>query len=147
MQGHQLHKRILVAYDGSDNAKRAVRSAIAVAKGSKGELRILVVADRSVYMADSMGVLHDQIRENLMEQVQSFLSDAISRAKQAGLAKVHGSVVEGNPPDVILAVASEEKADLIVVGRRGMRGIERFLMGGVSSKVIDNADCDVLVVK
>ena len=146
-----MHRRILVAYDGSDNAKRALNRGIEEARESKGELRIVVVADSAVYTARTVtalaGKLYKQIRENLMEQVQSLLSDAIDSAKQQGVTNVFGSVEEGNPADMILAVALEEKADLIIVGRGGMRGVERFLLGSVSSRVIDNANCDVLVVK
>ncbi len=48
---------------------------------------------------------------------------------------------------MILTLATEYKVNLIVVGRRGMRALERFLMGSVSTAVINHAKCDVLVVK
>jgi nucleotide-binding universal stress UspA family protein len=48
---------------------------------------------------------------------------------------------------MILTMATEFKSNLIVVGRRGMRGLARFLMGSVSTAVISQAKCDVLVVK
>jgi nucleotide-binding universal stress UspA family protein len=142
----QLHDRVLVAYDGSDNAKRALSRAVEIAKRSKGDLRILVVADTDVYLAGSAGVLRNQIRRSLRESAYGRLSEALALAKEARLA-AHGSIAEGDPADEILAVASQRKEDLIVIGRRGQSGLTRFLMGSVSSKIINNAGCDVLVVK
>lgn len=142
-----MYEKILVAYDGSENSKRALRKALGVAKLSRAELRILVVADTSVYFAGSTGLLRDEIRRSLRESSYGHLSEAIARAKRARVKTPHGSVVEGDPADEILAVASQGREDLIVVGRRGMSGIARFLMGSVSSKIINNAGCDVLVVR
>ncbi len=146
-----MHKRILVAYDGSENARRALNKGIEEARRSKAELRVVVVADGVVSGARARTAvttaLYKQMHEHMVEQARSFLSDALYSAKHEGVVDVIGSVEEGNPADMILAVASEQKADLIIVGRRGARGIERFLLGSVSSRVIDHAACDVLVVK
>lgn len=136
-----------MAFDGSDNARRALDRGIDEAKKSKGELSIIVVADDSVFFARSTGVLYAEIVENLLEQARGLLSGAEARAGHARLLNVHGSVEVGNPPDAILAAAKAQKADLIIVGRRGASRIERFLMGSVSSKVIDHAEADVLVVR
>ncbi len=143
----QSYRKILVGYDGSDNAKRALTRAIALAKESGGDLRIVVAADTISYMARSMGQFYVSIRDITIENAKTILSQGSDTAKQAGLKGVYGSVEEGNPADMILAYALETKADLIVVGRRGIRGIERFLMGSVSSSVVSHSECDVLVVK
>jgi nucleotide-binding universal stress UspA family protein len=142
------YKTILVGYDGSENAKRALDKAIKLmSKETESELRIVVVADTKgralLQPEDAMG----EARRNALEAGKNLLSDAIYLAKHGGIADVYGSVEEGQPADMILALASEYKADLIVVGRRGVRGLQRFLMGSVSSAVIDHATCDVLVVR
>lgn len=85
--------------------------------------------------------------EEIRENAKSLVNAALDRAKGAGLKNVYASAEEGQPADMILTLASEYKSDLIVVGRRGIRGLERFLMGSVSSAVINHAKCDVLVVK
>jgi nucleotide-binding universal stress UspA family protein len=54
---------------------------------------------------------------------------------------------DGDPAQVILEVAQEQKADLIVVGNRGLTGIERFLLGSVSSKLSHHAPCSVMIVR
>jgi nucleotide-binding universal stress UspA family protein len=54
---------------------------------------------------------------------------------------------EGDPAEVIIQVANEQQADLIVVGSRGLTGIQRFLLGSVSSKVSHHAPCSVMIVR
>jgi nucleotide-binding universal stress UspA family protein len=78
---------------------------------------------------------------------EKLISEAVDAAKQAGVTISHSSVEEGRPSNMILDKASRIKADLIVIGRRGIRGLRRFLIGSVSSSVVNEAQCDVLVVK
>jgi nucleotide-binding universal stress UspA family protein len=54
---------------------------------------------------------------------------------------------EGDPADAILDVAEEIKADLIVVGNKGMTGARRFLLGSVPNNVSHHAPCSVIIVK
>lgn len=142
----RFYRKILVGYDGSENAKRALRKAIELTKRSKGELTILVAADTVSFAMGSRGQYYAPVRNDMVQHAKNLLAEASDTAKQAGV-KVHGSVEEGRPVDMILAKAMDSKADLIVVGRRGIRGIERFLMGSVSSSVVNHSKCDVLVVK
>jgi nucleotide-binding universal stress UspA family protein len=57
------------------------------------------------------------------------------------------SAREGDPAEVIIQVANEQQADLIVVGSWGLTGIQRFLLGSVSSKVSHHAPCSVMIVR
>jgi nucleotide-binding universal stress UspA family protein len=54
---------------------------------------------------------------------------------------------EGDPAEVIIELANEQQADLIVVGSRGLTGIKRFLLGSVSNKVSHHAPCSVMIVR
>jgi nucleotide-binding universal stress UspA family protein len=53
---------------------------------------------------------------------------------------------QGDPADAILDVAEDRKADLIVVGKKGMTGAKRFLLGSVPNKVSHHASCSVLII-
>jgi nucleotide-binding universal stress UspA family protein len=53
----------------------------------------------------------------------------------------------GNPAEVLLSVAAEQDADLIVVGNRGMQGAARFLLGSVPNRIAHHANCSVLIVQ
>ena len=139
--------RILVGYDGSDNARRALSRAIDLAKQSKGELRIVVVADTMSYATTASEGMYKRFNEQTKENAENLASAALDAAKAAGIKDVYASAEEGQPADMILTLATEYKVNLIVVGRRGMRALERFLMGSVSTAVINHAKCDVLVVK
>ncbi|HYW84965.1 MAG TPA: universal stress protein [Spirochaetia bacterium] len=142
-----VYERIIVGYDGSNNAQRALERAIELAKQSKGELRIVVVADIVSYAATASGGIYKRFNEQARENAVNLASAALDAAKLAGVKDVYASDEEGQPADMILTLATEYKVNLIVVGRRGMRALERFLMGSVSTAVINNAKCDVLVVK
>lgn len=148
MSQRAVFQRILVGYDGSENAERALHRAIELAKRSNAELRIAVVADTMSYAAyASSGGMYRQYNERTKENAENMASAALDIARSAGVANVYASEEEGQPADMLLTLATEYKSDLMVVGRRGMRGLSRFLMGSVSTAVINHAKCDVLVVK
>lgn len=142
-----MYGRILVGYDGSENAKRALQRAIELSKRSSGgELSVVVAFDSASLYVLSMGQYYAPARGEMVQHAQDLLSEALRIVKQAGI-KANGAVEEGRPADMILAKAMNSRADLIVVGRRGIRGIERFLIGSVSSSIVSHSEADVLVVK
>ncbi len=80
------------------------------------------------------------------DQVDNVLQEAAAKARIAG-AKVEVHADRRDPADALVGVAEEVKADLVVVGNKGMKGAKRFLLGSVPSKVAHNAPCAVLIVK
>ena len=143
-----VYGKLIVGYDGSDNAERALSRAIDLVKQAGGELRIAVVADTMSYATYAgTGAMYKRFNEQTMKNAEYLAKAALDKAKSAGVKNVYASSEEGQPADMILTLATEYKSDLIVVGRRGVRGLERFLMGSVSTGVINHAKCDVLVVK
>jgi nucleotide-binding universal stress UspA family protein len=78
--------------------------------------------------------------------VSQTLEEAATRLREAGLdVEIHAR--EGDPADAILDVAEEERADLIVVGNKGMTGAKRFLLGSVPNKVSHHAPCSVMIIR
>jgi len=143
-----VYGKLLVGYDGSDNAERALNRAIDLVKQAGGELRIAVVADTMSYATYAgTAALYKRFNEQTLQNSVYLAKAALDKAKSAGIKNVYASNEEGQPADMILTLATEYKSDLIVVGRRGVRGLERFLLGSVSTGVINHAKCDVLVVK
>lgn len=59
----------------------------------------------------------------------------------------HLELVNGDPAEEIIRLANIHKADLIVIGSRGLTGMTRIVQGSVSSQVVEEAHCSVLVVK
>jgi nucleotide-binding universal stress UspA family protein len=141
------YKKILVGYDGSSNAKRALDRAVSISQSLSAPLRIIVAVNTMlpVYGTAAPYYPADYAAEATKEGKKS-LDEAMARAKQVS-QKVTGAVVDGHPAQMLLESAEREGCDLIVLGRRGISGVERFLLGGVSSSVVNNSKCDVLVVK
>ena len=80
------------------------------------------------------------------EDINLVLDAAAADAKAAGV-EVQTHAVEADPADAILNVAEETKADLIVVGNKGMTGARRYLLGSVPNNVSHHAPCSVLIAR
>jgi len=141
------YKKILVGYDGSENAKRALSRAVALSTGQGSAIRVVVAVSTVMTVYGPTAPYYPPgFPEQIMKEGQKLLEAALSTVKDAGRA-VSGSVEDGHPSEIILRLAESEGADLVVLGRRGISGIERFLLGGVSSSVVNHSKCDVLIVK
>lgn len=133
-------RTVVVGFDGSPAATRAAERAAALV-GSSG-LLILVAVERAMY---SPGILSEPLLEpddvlalELRKQAQERLRDG--QARQLTLLR------RGDPAEVLVDVARQYDADLVVVGRRGRDFAARVLLGSVAARIVANAACDVLVV-
>jgi len=141
------YRKILVGYDGSKNSDRALAKAATLAKEQGASLGVIVVVNTNVFAyAPMVPPVPQEVFEDLANNGKNMLSQAMKIAASI-LPEVVGSVEEGNPGDCILNLAASEDVDLIVLGRRGISGVERFLLGGVSSNVVAHSKCDVLIVR
>jgi nucleotide-binding universal stress UspA family protein len=145
-QAHQKYRRILVGYDGSLNSQRALLKAAALAREQEATLRVIVVVNPLMTSAPLIPPIPQGVFDDLMRNGNDLLSRALADARQVA-PTVTGSVEEGYPADCILNMATRNQSDLVVLGRRGISGVERFLLGGVSSSVVSHSKCDVLIVR
>jgi nucleotide-binding universal stress UspA family protein len=143
--------RIVVGTDGSETANEAVRQAAELAKLTGATLDIV-----SAFSPVPQGRVRSEASEapgdiqyeiNPREDVNMVLEAATGDAKQAGVGEVQTHAREGDPGEALLDVAEEIKADLIVVGNKGMTGARRFLLGSVPNNVSHHAPCSVMIVK
>lgn len=141
---------IVVGTDGSDTAQEAVRQATELARTLSAKVYLV-----SAYEPVPEGRLRDERQEvpedlqwmvNPREDVETTLDEGAKQLKDSGL-DVETLAREGDPADAILDVAEEKKADLIVVGNRGMTGAKRFLLGSVPNKVSHHAPCSVMIIR
>lgn len=133
-------KLILVAYDGTDAAKKALARAAGIKADGYG---IVSVAPTVASVGRSAGAVDptDGVDVHRAEAAEG----------QAMFAE-HGITAEvlvavGDPGHAICEVAREKGADLIVVGSRDLHGIKKVLLGSVSSYVAGHSPCDVLIVR
>jgi nucleotide-binding universal stress UspA family protein len=78
---------------------------------------------------------------------RTILSRAEEDARGKGLSSVKTMLRDGDPATVIIDAAGTEKPDLLVIGSRGLGGVRGLLMGSVSHKVSQSAECTVVIVK
>jgi nucleotide-binding universal stress UspA family protein len=134
--------KILVAYDGSDAARRALERAGQEAVRHGGELTVISVVPLQPSGPRSAGpIMPGDVDVHSQE-----LSDAVARLKELGVDAAPVEAV-GHPAEAIVEEAERGRFDLIVVGSRGHHGIARFLIGSTSLRVVTHAECDVLVVR
>lgn len=147
-------RRILVPIDGSKNADRAVDFALSLAKANSADVSFLyVVTGHGLIEAPLMdqpvtpGYLDDYY-EFVGEKGKQLIKAANAEATSRGV-KASGKIVVA-PAHVVEAItdeASKKKADLIVMGTRGLGGFKKMVMGSVSTGVIHNAACAVMVIR
>jgi nucleotide-binding universal stress UspA family protein len=145
-----MFTRIVVGTDGSETAAEAVRQASELARLSGATLSIVSayapISSRRV-KGEQLGVPADvQYEVGPREDVNLILDAAAAKARKEGI-DVQTHPVEGDPADAVLNVAEEAKADLIVVGNKGMTGARRYLLGSVPNNVSHHASCSVLIVR
>ncbi len=145
-----MFKRIVVGTDGSETAAEAVRQAVGLAKLTGATLSLVSAyspaSARRVQAEQSEAPADVQYEIGPREDVNFVLDAAAAEAKKEGI-EVQTHPVEGDPADAILNVAEETKADLIVVGNKGMTGARRYLLGSVPNNVSHHAPCSVIIVR
>ena len=142
-----MFTRIVVGTDGSDTATQAVKQAIELARLTGAQLGIVSAYSARRGGAEQQGAPADvQYELGPREDINLALDAAAADAKAAGV-EVQTHAVEADPADAILNVAEETKADLIVVGNKGMTGARRYLLGSVPNNVSHHARCSVIIVR
>lgn len=143
--------KILLAVDGSEEARRAARLATVLAEGLDSELHLVHVEPMPGVYAYPESVVYDpELRDELREEAELRARENLrAEAEALGLperaAATHASV--GRPDAEIVRLAEDQGAGLIVVGSRGLGPIRRALVGSVSHSVVQHAHCPVLVVR
>jgi nucleotide-binding universal stress UspA family protein len=124
-----MYRRILVGVAKTESARRAVDVALDLAERYDAELHLVMAFDRG----GGGGRDPRQDAEGHLASIQKLTSVG---------TRIH--VLPGDPADIVLTVADEVKADLIVVGNKGMHGARRIL-GSVPNSVAHGAGCSVLI--
>ena len=151
-------QRIVLAIDGSDGSAKALNFVLdkfqpdrSIGKGGRVPIHISVIhvtprrplapfdVGTTIPWTKYRGLKEKEVSRKLLEQT-------VQRLTEAGF-KVKPVSQLGNPAEKILKVASQRHADLVVMGAKGLSGIDRFFLGSVSTRVVQRATCAVLVVR
>ncbi len=145
-------RRILVAYDGSDQSRDALDRAIDLALSWSCHLSIISVFQPPTPwvagpMAGPVVAPPEPPEEADRGAMTKVLEVALRRARDRGVVDPHGEVRREHPADGILHMADDDHADLIVLGSRGRSTTTRLLLGSITDAVVHHARVPVLVVR
>jgi nucleotide-binding universal stress UspA family protein len=143
------YKRILVPVDGSSTSSAGLKEALKIAKAGKGRVRLLHVVDDTVLfrMAEpgiDLGPMLDDLKRYGKQVLQTAAKAAAARGIKAesDLSESFGLRVA----DIITRAAKRWRADLVVIGTHGRRGVNRLLMGSDAELVVRNTTVPVLLI-
>lgn len=137
---------ILVAVDGSNEAKRAFKKAVSLAKDYQAKMLLTHIVDTRTFASV------EHYDRTIFSEAEKYAREMLEEYKQLALADGLTDVtliLEYGSPKVKIAkdVAKKYKVDLIVTGATGLNAVERFLIGSVSEHITRHASCDVLIVR
>ncbi len=140
-----MFKKILIAYDGSEGAKHALRVAIDLAKKYNAELHSISVEEGVPHYAATIGEI-EEFRKEANEFFKKINDEAIEEARKEGV-ELHTKVQAGHEVETIVHYAKEGKFDLLVIGFMGHSKIFGRIWGSTSQNIAKLAPCSVVVVK
>jgi nucleotide-binding universal stress UspA family protein len=141
--------RILLATDGSEEAKLAAMWAVDIAQKTDSELHVVHVGLVPRFLESYPGTLgyYDKLYEQIEEESSELLRELSWGVKVAGGTVAGAHLRMGKVAPEVVALAKELGVGLIVMGCRGHGGIRRAIEGSISDAVIRHAPCPVLVVR
>lgn len=133
--------KVVVAYDGSKHAHKAIDQLHIL----NGPLDAVIV---SVVRGPALGIRGTAVEVDQAEidHARAALDKVAAELAARGVT-ARTRLAMGEPADVLVDIAEEEKAELIILGTRGLSLAKRIVMGSVSSNVLHHAPCAVLVVR
>jgi nucleotide-binding universal stress UspA family protein len=145
--------KILVPFDGSHAAERALAWSVFSARGKDAEVIVVVAFDPPLTMRGRGAAFIEDVKAGLREEAESLAEESVQLLHKKGV-RARGVVIRGDVAQGILQIAEEEKADLIIMGRQGLShevggGVEklrRVMAGSVADKVSRHAPVPVMVV-
>lgn len=145
-----MYRNILVAVDGSHTSDLALRQAITLAREQESALRIVHVVDEVTASWESAHDIYSDLREHFRKSGYAVLEEARQLAGDAGVSVdsrlLEIDIIGRRIADMIIEEARRWRADLIVVGSHGRRGVAHLVLGSVAEGVARAADVPVLLV-
>ena len=138
-------QKILVAYDGSKSSDKALKKGVELAMNFNASLTVLSVIPE-LYLTELSAMDRNKIFEALSKETTDAM-EKIRKSLSGKSMEVKTLIRQGDPAEKILETAQKMKADLLITGSHGKHGTKKFLLGSVSSKVVDYSKCPVMVVK
>jgi nucleotide-binding universal stress UspA family protein len=141
-----MYERILLPTDGSDASLAAATHAGSLARKAEATVHVVSVADsRNRFESPSSGLAPDAWREAEQERAEAAVLEVVDRLPTA--VEVERTITTGVPQDEILSLVAEGDADVVVMGTHGRSGLDRYLLGSVTERVVRQSPVPVLTVR
>jgi nucleotide-binding universal stress UspA family protein len=143
-----MSAQIMHATDFSSASRPAFAKAVQLAKRGRAGLVIVHVMTPPTWLGDgylSPATL-DEIQRGYRKDSQKKLDAVVAKARAAGV-RARGVLLDGMPGEQILRAARAFKPEFLVLGTHGRRGLARFVLGSVASRVVAEAACPVVTVR
>jgi nucleotide-binding universal stress UspA family protein len=137
-----MYDTILVPTDGSNQSDAALDHAVDLARHHDATIHLLYVADTN---RDSLTMQGGEVIDALEQEGDRIVSEAIDRVDVG--TDVIDEVMTGDPVETILDYAESIGADLIVMGTHGRRGLDRYLLGSTTERVVRLSSVPVLTIR
>ncbi len=144
--------KVLLCTDGSELSMKSVRRAAKLSTlVPDAEIHVAYV-NQPLHIPASVGshYAHVPIPHSIENELKAHGKSVLSRAARVLTefgANFTTHLLNGHPAGTLLDFADKEKVDLVIIGSKGRTGLQRVFMGSVSTAVVQQAHCDVLVVK
>jgi nucleotide-binding universal stress UspA family protein len=142
---------IIVAFDGSKDSAKAIKLVGSLAKVNGSVVTVVhVYSSPAIGFSAASGIPipdYRELEEAKKDAARAVLAKGVQLASEEGL-KAKGELIEASSVvEAIVEFAASEKADLIVVGTRGMTGFKKLILGSVSSGLVNHSPCPVLIAR
>lgn len=141
-----MAKKIIVAFDGSEQSYKAFDFALDTAKTCPDAAVEIVVISVAQPPEPIDIVEMDAVIESATQHYEDLFKGLREKAKERNI-EISTEVAVGHPADQIVRYAAENGSDMVVMGQRGKSKIESWLLGSVSKRVASYAACTVIIVK
>jgi nucleotide-binding universal stress UspA family protein len=153
-----MYQRILVPYDDSKFAEKALDEAIKIAHLTGGIIYLCTIISignmippgslLGLVKSASSGKLQRRLLRLAKIQTQRLEASKIAHCRSKGVRAYYKIIIDGNTAEEILKIAKKKSVDLIVIGSQGLHGISKIKsLGSVSRKVAELATCPVLIIR
>ena len=153
-----MYKKILLPTDGFENSKKANKHALWIADKSDADIVIMyVIEPHFPVLATGLPLstlptpderFYEVIRDEGHQIIENFRLE-LEDVQCKGICKntnLKSILIEGKPSDEIVNILDEENIDLVVMGASGRHGLDRFVIGSVTERVVRNARKPVMVI-
>lgn len=141
-----MFRKILVAYDGSNTAKRALNTALSIARLYSGELDLITIQEPLPHYVSQKQRDPAPAGARADQYFQQLHREATTVADQADVL-LHPHLFQGHEVEAVMNFVNEHHSDLLIIGQVGHTNILQRVWGGTAQNLTRLAPCSVLVVK